>query len=77
MQIIHNLRQILLRFILTCHVRELDSLRRLYVYFGIRLAHTEHHRVPAATGFVHQTLIHKLADYHENGDRHNPAQQCA
>ena len=52
MQVIDDLRKVLLRFILTGNIAELDAFRGLDVNAGVGFSHAEHHGIGAA-GLIH------------------------
>ena len=76
MQVIDDLGQVLLRFVLTCHILEMDALRRRYIDLGlIATAHTEHHGVPAS--FFHELPAHVLTDCKEDQQWQDPGHEEA
>ena len=74
-QILDDLRQVLLGLVLSGHVGELDALGRFDVDTGLALPHAEHHRVAAHA--VHELFLHVLPQPPEEQQRHDPRQQHA
>ena len=73
MEIIDDLRQILLGLVLTGHVVKANSLGGLHIHLGIGLAHIEHHGI-AAAHFLHQLPGHELPQGDEDQNGGHPAQ---
>ena len=73
MEIIDDLRQILLGLVLTGHVVKANSLGGLHIHLGIGLAHIEHHGITAAH-FLHQLPGHELPQGDEDQNGGHPAQ---
>ena len=76
-QIIHDLLQVFLGFILTGHIRKADAVGGLHIDLGVGLAHAaEHHGPRAAAGLFHQLFVHLVADETEQQDgQHKPDQE--
>ena len=76
-QVVDDLLQVLLGFVLTGHIRKVDALGGLDVDLGIGFAHAaEHHRVGAAHLF-HELFVHKVAQRGEEDDgQHEPEQEA-
>ena len=77
MQVVDDLLQVLLGFVLTGHIRKVDALGGLDVDLGIGFSHAaEHHRVGAAHLF-HELFVHKVAQRGEEDDgQHEPEQEA-
>ena len=78
MQVFHDLCQIFLRLILTCHIGELDTVGRLHIDLRIALAHAshaEHHGV--AAGLFRHLTVHQLSEANNDDQRQQPADQKA
>ena len=68
-QVIHDLLQVFLSFILTGNIRKADAVGGLHIDLGVGLAHAaEHHSPRAAAGLFHQLFVHLVADEAEQQD---------
>ena len=68
-QVIHDLLQVFLSFILTGNIRKADAVGGLHIDLGVGLAHAaEHHGPRAAAGLFHQLFVHLVADEAEQQD---------
>ena len=68
-QVIHDLLQVFLSFILTGNIRKADAVGGLHIDLGIGFAHAaEHHGPRAAAGLFHQLFVHLVADEAEQQD---------
>ena len=77
MEVIDDLLQVFLGFVLTGHIREPDAVGGLDIDLCVGLAHAaEHHRVGTA-GFFHELFVHLVADEAEQQDgQHEPHQEA-
>ena len=69
MQVIHDLLQVFLGFILTGNIRKADAVGGLHIDLGVGFAHAaEHHGPRTAAGLFHQLFVHLVADEAEQQD---------
>ena len=73
-EVVHDLRQVLLGLVLPSHVGEFDAIGGFHVHLGIGVLAAEHHGVGAAE-LAHHPLAQQLPDAHKEQDGHQPAQQ--
>ena len=72
-KIFHDLCEIFLGLIFSCHVVKPDPFGGFDVDLGVALAHTEHHGV--AAGLVHHLLRHVPSQEYKEDDRQHPVHQ--
>ena len=72
-EVVDDLRQVLLGLVLAGHIGKLDALGGLDVDLGVGLAHIEHQGV-AAAHFLHQAAGDDLTDGDKDHQRQDPAQ---
>ena len=66
-QVIHDLLQVFLGFVLTGHIGKADAVGGLDIDLGVGLAHAaEHHGARAAAGLFHQLFVHVVAQCHKD-----------
>ena len=77
-QIVDDLLQILLGFVLTGNVRKADAMGGLHIHLCVGLARAaEHHGTRTAACLFHQLFVHLVADETEQQDGENKPQQKA
>ena len=78
MQIIDDLLQVLLGFVLTGNVRKTDAVGGLHIHLCIGFARAaEHHGTRTAACLFHQLFVHLVADETEQQDgQHEPQQKA-
>ena len=74
MQVLHNLGQALLGFVLARHIGEFDALGGFHIDLGIALAQTEHHGI-GSSGLIHHLFGHELSEADEQDHRQPPGEQ--
>ena len=74
MQVIHDLLQVLLGFVLASHIGKADAVGGLDVDLGVGFAHAaEHHGARAAARLIHQLFVHVVAQCHKDDNRQHEA----
>ena len=78
MQIIDDLLQVLLGFVLTGHIRKADAVGGLHIHLCVGFARAaKHHGARAAACLFHQLFVHLVADEAEQQDgQHEPQQKA-
>ena len=74
MQIIYDLGQIFLGFILTGHIIKTDTLCRWHIHFGIAVAAAKHQGI-FTTGLTYQLVPHVLSQCGKNQNRQDKGQK--
>ena len=74
MQVLHNLGQALLGFVLARYIGEFDALGGFHIDLGIALAQTEHHGI-GPSGLIHHLFGHELSEADEQDHRQSPGEQ--
>ena len=77
-QIIDDLLQVLLGFVLTGHIRKADAVGGLHIHLCVGFARAaKHHGARAAACLFHQLFVHLVADEAEQQDgQHEPQQKA-